>query len=75
MALSPTGKWIVDNYTEPKVPRNIDIINVSTGKCTNYFKANDPWIGYNVPEYSCGTIKAADGATDLYYRMVKTSKF
>jgi len=75
MALSPTGKWIVDNYTEPKVPRNIDIINVSTGKCTNYFKANDPWIGYNVPEYSCGTIKAADGATDLYYRMVKPVNF
>lgn len=28
-----------------------------------------------MPEYSCGTIKAADGVTDLYYRMVKPVNF
>ena len=30
--------------------------------------AENPWKGYNVPEYSCGSIKAADGETDLYWR-------
>lgn len=28
-----------------------------------------------MPEYSCGTLKAADGTTDLYYRMVKPVGF
>ena len=28
-----------------------------------------------LPEYSCGTLKAADGKTDLYYRMVKPVNF
>ena len=31
--------------------------------------------GYNVPEYSCGSIKADDGVTDLYWRMVKPVNF
>jgi dipeptidyl-peptidase-4 len=39
------------------------------------FTADDPWQGYDVPGYSCGTIKAADGTTDLYYRMVKPHDF
>ena len=39
-------------------------------KQMRYFTAPDPWEGYTVPEYRCGTIKAADNSTDLYYRMV-----
>ena len=75
IALSSSGQWILDSYTEPTVPRNIDIVNVASAKATRYFTADNPWKGYTVPEYSCGTIKAADGATDLYYRMVKPTNF
>lgn len=73
--LSSTGKYIYDNYNEPDVPRKINIISTENAKNVNYFTAADPWKGYNVPEYSCGTIKAADGTTDLYYRMVKPVNF
>lgn len=73
--LSGTGKYIYDNYSEPDVPRKINIISTENAKNVNYFTAADPWKGYNVPEYSCGTIKAADGTTDLYYRMVKPVNF
>ena len=73
--LSASGRYAYDRYTAPDVPRNIDIIDVEKAKRTNYFKAADPWTGYNVPEYTCGTIKAADGVTDLYYRMVKPVNF
>ena len=72
--LSNSGQWFFDKYSEPDVPRNINITE-SSGKTREYFSAKDPWIGYNVPEYSCGTIKAADGVTDLYYRMVKPVGF
>mgnify|MGYP000878892317 CR=1 FL=1 len=75
IALSSSGQWILDSYTEPTVPRNIDIVNVASAKATRYFTADNPWKGYTVPEYSCGTIKATDGTTDLYYRMVKPTNF
>ena len=74
-ALSFSGQWILDSYTDPTVPRNIDIVNVASAKATRYFTAENPWVGYTVPEYTCGKIKAADGTTDLYYRMVKPTNF
>ena len=69
-ALSASGKWLIDSYQEPNVPRNIAIVNTTDGKAVRYFTAPDPWQGYTVPEYRCGSIKADDGVTDLYYRMV-----
>jgi dipeptidyl-peptidase 4 len=69
-SLSPSGQYVVDKYSTPSVPRNIAIANVENGKKTRYLTAVDPWKGYGVPEYKSGTVKAADGKTDLYYRMV-----
>ena len=37
--------------------------------------ASDPWAGYAVPEITSGSIKAADGETDLYYRLIKPVGF
>ena len=73
--LSESGKYLLDNYSTPTVPRKIAIVNMEIGDRTPYFTAENPWKGYNVPEYSCGTLKAADGATDLYWRMVKPVNF
>ena len=73
--LSDNGKWLIDNYQEPDVPRNIALVNTATGKALRYFTAPDPWQGYTVPEYRCGSIKAADGTTPLYYRMVMPVDF
>ena len=74
-ALSASGTFIYDSYTEPDVPRNIDVIDIAKVSRRQLFSAENPWKGYDVPEYSCGTIKAADGSTDLYYRMVKPTNF
>ena len=73
--LSDNGKWLIDNYQEPDVPRNIALVNTATGNTLRYFTAPDPWLGYTVPEYRCGSIKAADGITPLYYRMVMPVDF
>ena len=73
--LSETGAYAADKYSAPDTPRNIEIINTATAKSTRLLTAENPWEGYNIPEYSCGTIKAADGETDLYYRMVKPIDF
>ena len=73
--LSTDGAFIYDNYSAPDVPRNIDIIDVAKAQRFQYFSAENPWNGYDVPKYECGTIKAADGKTDLYWRMVKPVNF
>lgn len=74
-ALSASGRYLVDKYQAPDVPRHIDIVNVDNGRKLAYYNAPDPWAGYTVPTYECGTIKAADGVTPLYYRMVKPANF
>lgn len=68
--LSPSGKFVFDHYSEPNIPRCIDVINTSNAKRTEIFKADDPWKDYNQPLFQAGSIKAADGKTDLYYRIV-----
>ena len=73
--LSESGQWFYDNYTEPDVPRNIDMVNTKTRKSLRLLTADDPWQGYEQPIFECGTIKAADEVTDLYYRMVKPHYF
>ena len=73
--LSASGHYLIDNYQEPDVPRNIAIVDTRKNTQFRYFTAPDPWQGYTVPEYRCGTIKAADDSTDLYYRMVMPVDF
>ena len=75
--ISASGRYLLDNYQEPTVPRRIVAIDTQTGKNHCILNAKDPWKekGYNIPEYSCGKLKAADGTTDLYWRMVKPVDF
>ena len=73
--LSASGRYLIDNYQEPDVPRNIAIVDTRNNRQYRYFTAPDPWEGYIVPEFRCGTIKAADGVTDLYYRLVLPTDF
>lgn len=75
VTLSESGEYAYDNYSTPDVPRMINIINTGKAKQTQYFKAENPWKGYGAPEYSCGSLKADDGQTDLFWRMVKPTNF
>lgn len=73
--LSASGRYIRDSYSAPEVPHNISVLETAKAAHTRLLTADDPWKGYTVPEYSMGTLKAADGTTDLYYRMVKPVGF
>ena len=76
--LSASGAFLIDRHSSPTQPRNISVIDISNGKtakATRLFTASDPWEGYEQPIFECGSIKAADGKTDLYYRMVKPYNF
>lgn len=73
--LSESGNYFIDNYSSPLIARHIDIVSTSDRKGTNIFTAEDPWAEYKVPEVKVGTIKAADGVTDLYYRLILPTDF
>ena len=76
-ALSPSGNLLIDRFSTPMRPRVIDVVDIAKGKArhTNLLDAEDPWKDYQQPIFECGTIKAADSKTDLYYRMVKPADF
>lgn len=74
--LSEDGTQLIDSYSAPDVPRAYVITKVAKPTPSKeYFRAPDPWEGYEVPTYKNGSIKAADGVTDLYYRMVLPRDF
>ena len=73
--LSANGALLYDKYTEPDVPRNIDVVNTQNKKSVRLLTAEDPWSEFIVPQYESGSIKAADGVTELYWRMVKPADF
>jgi dipeptidyl-peptidase-4 len=73
--LSASGQQAYESFTAPEIPRIIDIVNTTNGKQCELLKADDPWKGYQQPIFESGSIKAADGITDLFYRMVKPADF
>ena len=73
--LSADGSYLLDSWSEPDVPRAYAITNTRTGKSVEIHRSADPWQGYQVPIFESGSIKAADGVTDLYWRMVKPADF
>ena len=73
--LSASGQKAVDIYSAPSVPRRVELLNTQTGKAITLLNAADPWKDYRQPIFEQGCIKAADGVTDLFFRMVKPADF
>lgn len=73
--LSPTGDVLVDTWSSPEVPRQTDYVRVGGGRTVTLLTNYNLWKGYAVPDISCGTLKAADGTTNLYYRLIKPADF
>ena len=73
--LSEDGLWLVDTWQEPDVPRACAVTNTKTGKSTLLQTAPNPWEGWYQPIFESGSVKADDGVTDLYWRIVKPADF
>jgi dipeptidyl-peptidase-4 len=74
-SLSASGALMTDQRQEPTVPNVIELNNTHKPSPITLLKASDPWKEYQQPIYENGSIKAADGTTNLYYRMVKPHDF
>lgn len=73
--LSESGKYIIDRYTSQYNAGKADITDTKTAKTYNIFSAKDPYKGITLPEISLGELKANDGKTSLYYRLIKPLNF
>jgi len=73
--LSPSGSKLIDKWNTPTTPNTIDVVGTAKASRSQLFRAEDPWKDYVVPQFENGTLKAADGTTDLYWRMVKPADF
>jgi dipeptidyl-peptidase-4 len=67
--------YFVDSYTSTTVPRQINIVDASGKTVKNILTASNPLKDYKLGEMNIGNIKAADGKTDLYYRIIKPVDF
>ena len=73
--LSESGAFLVDRWSAPDAFRRIDLVATAKPAQTELHRADSPYQGNGVPPVESGTIKAADGKTDLYYRLVKPAGF
>ena len=74
--LSASGTYLLDNWSAPDVPRVIALASTANGRETaRLLTAGNPFEGFRMPLVETGTLKAADGKTDLYWRMIKPADF
>ncbi|MBO4731143.1 MAG: prolyl oligopeptidase family serine peptidase, partial [Bacteroidaceae bacterium] len=71
VVLSDNGTTWVDIWSSVDVPMRADLRDLKHKNVIHtFYTAENPMKDYAMPEVKLGTIKAADGATDLYYRLI-----
>ena len=72
---SEDGKYVLDVFTGPAVPRTSTIYATDGSYSKELIKATDPLAGYDRPEIRNVTITAADGVTPLYGKLILPTNF
>jgi dipeptidyl-peptidase-4 len=72
--LSANGNYLIDNYTNENIPRNINIVDVNSGEETNILTAANPLDDYNTAKVELKELKADDG-TILYSKIIYPTDF
>ena len=74
--LSPSGSFVLDNFSSSITPRTIRVISVAEASPRRLLlMADNPLTGYQLGETKLFPIKAADGSTDLYCRLITPPNF
>jgi dipeptidyl-peptidase-4 len=75
ITLNPKLEYCICNGSSTSIPRNIDLMRTSGKWVRNILSSPNPVAGFKMPEMTIGKIKAADGHTDLFYRIIKPIGF
>lgn len=74
VAISSDNNWIFDEFSNHSTPSKSLLYNKSL-KATTLLESKNKYDGYEMGTAEIKTIKAADGTTDLYTRLIKPSNF
>jgi dipeptidyl-peptidase-4 len=74
VAVSTDGNWVFDEYSNHTTPSKSLLYDKNLKASTLLTSANK-YDGYTIGTAEIKTIKAADGKTDLYTRLIKPSNF
>ena len=72
---SDDGKYVLDVYSGAGVPKNTYVRATNATTSIEVIKSPDPLADYQRPEVRNVTIKAADGATTLYGKLILPTDF
>jgi dipeptidyl-peptidase-4 len=71
--VSNDGTMVIDRYSALNIPSRCNVLKFKGDKLVsekNLYDIASPLAEYAMPQISMGSIKAADGTTDLYYRLI-----
>ena len=74
-SLSPDQQNMLDHWTSTNIPGQLDLISLKKNSEQTVFKAENTLKDFDLGENTVFTIKADDGKTDLYCRMIKPNNF
>jgi len=74
VAISTDGNWIFDEFSSHAI-QSKSLLYDKNGKAKTLLESADKYAGYTMGTAEIKTIKAADGTTDLYTRLIKPSNF
>ncbi|MDD4777385.1 MAG: DPP IV N-terminal domain-containing protein [Fermentimonas sp.] len=75
-SLSLSGRYLTDRFSSHDNPGEVSLIDTRNQRSEQLSFAVNPFEGYNnIPAVEIGKIKAADGKSELYYRLVKPADF
>jgi dipeptidyl-peptidase-4 len=72
--VSTDGNWIFDEYSNHSTPSK-SLLYDKKGKAITLLESKNKFEGYEMGSAEINIIKAADGTTDLYTRLIKPSNF
>ncbi len=72
--VSTNGTYVIDKWSNPGTPRNIDLFSTDNKLRKQLLSASDPLAGYQRPKVENVTVKADDG-TPLYGKLIYPVNF
>ncbi|MBN2777304.1 MAG: DPP IV N-terminal domain-containing protein [Bacteroidales bacterium] len=73
--VSNDGNYIIDNFSSSTIPNAYKIYSTKGKEISTILIASNPLEEYKLGKTEIGTLKANDGVTDLYYRIVLPPDF
>ncbi|HOE05611.1 MAG TPA: DPP IV N-terminal domain-containing protein [Bacteroidales bacterium] len=73
--IHPSGNYLIDVCSNTKTPARYNLCDGNGKLLRTLLDSKNPLAEYKLGNMTMGTIKAADGTTDLYYRLITPPGF